>query len=170
MNWRVFTLPHGFARGNYFPGTIAESIDVESIINCALLATNEYFSLFKGRDQTLDIEHFNEFSSDSCMTEVTEDLIDTVTTVYDIFNDSNVLRREICDQIAPCYDKLKELFYTSSIFQGVFKGSSDVESFNTYIIWIDSTNFVLLEFEERRSTDGLLDAFPWIKEYSLLGI
>lgn len=170
MNWRVFTLPHGFTRGCYFPGNIAESIDVEAIINCALLSTNEYFSLFKGKERSLDLEHFNGFSSDNCMTDVTEDLIDTVTTVYDIFNDSNLLRREICDQIAPCYDKLKELFYTSSIFQGVFSSTADIETFNTYIIWLDYTNFVLLELNEYQSMDGIRDVFPWIKDYSLLGI
>lgn len=170
MNWRIFTLPHGFTRSSNFPGNIVESINVETIINCALLSTNEYFSLFKGKENTLDNKHFVEHSLDECMNDITEDVIDTVSTIYDHYTDTILLRKTICDDIAPCYDKLKDLFHASSVFQGLFQGSSNVESFNTYIFWIDSTTFALIEFNERQSLDGMLNDFPWIKDYSLLGI
>lgn len=170
MKWRIFTLPHGFTRGTNFPGNIMESINVESVINCALLSTNEYFSLFKGKENTLDKTHFNEHSLDECMTDITEDLIDVVSSTYDIYSDTTELRKTLCDEIAPCYDKLKEVFHASSVFQGVFEGTSAVESFNTYIFWIDATTFALVEFNERLSLDGILNDFPWIKDYSLLGI
>lgn len=170
MNWRLFRMPDGYTRDSNFPGMLQEGINADSIINCALASIIDYFFYYQNKIAVIDTEHFNAQSSDATMENVVEDLVSNLLALYDPLGNISDIRRVIYDLIPPCYDQIKHMFYTSSIYDGLFKSCSKVESFNTYIHWVDKNTFILLEENERVSIEGIEFNFPFMKDITLLGL
>lgn len=167
MRWRVFKLPDGFNREAYFPGAIQESIRLEQVINAALLSVKEYFHHYPTLSH---LQHFHETPFDTPMESLIEDVTRTIFTQYDDQTAFRQLYADLSKQVAECYDVLKENFYFSVLHSGHFGGINDVAYFDTYITWVDPTNFLLLEYPTTMSLSGVEMTYPWFKDYSLLGM
>lgn len=168
MKWWVFELPTGSTRFNNWPGTIPESINIDQIINAALVTVKEYFQLYGNAVTGFDIEHFKDHIEPTIVNDLIDDATRVIKNCYDNRAEWKIMR-ELQVDIFPVYEQLLENFYYAVMTRGSFSGMNQLTYFDTYIAWLDRTQFLILEYPSRMSIQGIELDHPWIRDIHLLG-
>ena len=164
MTWVLMDLPFGYTKDTYFPGSFQESISIDKVIECAYFDTLEYLGIYPNA-LTLGISHFNEHPVEDCIIYTTEILTDDLYALYSGIQTRDDINRTLCDQVAPVYDSLKEIFYGFLI-----RNTRDKSVKNVYMSWVSNDTFIIIEENERVAMEGISLDFPFITDLVYLGV
>lgn len=169
MRWWVFGLPYNSSRASNWPGTIAESINVDQIIGAALATATEYFQLYSKVITGFDIAHFRDHVEPIIVNDLIDDTTRVIKNCYDNRAEWKIMH-ELQADIFPVYNDLLENFYYAVMTRGSFNGMNSNGDCDLYIAWLDSTQFMIIEYPSRMSLSGIELAYPQLRDLHLLGV